>query len=124
MRCIYFLPVQFYYISNYNKKLKLFNINLYLLIYYLSMALTYLEMYDVLRAEMTDDLYNWMKTQYKDVCSYGDVMINMYLDNLYQDKMNNTITILTVELRFIVYVYKDWKELYLKGVEADPWWAS
>jgi hypothetical protein len=88
------------------------------------MALTDLEMYNVLRSEMTDDLYTWMKIQYKDVCSNGDVMINMYLDNLYQDNLNNTITIPTLELRFIVYVYKDWKELYLKGVDADPWWAS
>ena len=104
--------------------MKIFNINLYLLIYYLSMALTDLEMYNVLRTKMTDDLYNWIKIQYKNVCSNGDVMINMYLDNLYQDNINNTITNLTVELRFIAYVYNDWKEVYLKGVDADPWWAS
>ena len=88
------------------------------------MELTNLEMYDVLRAEMTDDLYNWMKIQYKDVCSHGDVMINRYLDNLRQDNKNNTITIPILDLSFIVYVYKDWKGLYLKGADADPWWAS
>ena len=65
-------------------------------IYYLSMTLTDLEMYNVLRTKMTDDLYNWMKIQYKDVCSNGDVVINIHLDNLYQDNLNNTITIPTL----------------------------
>ena len=75
------------------------------------------EMYNQLQNAMTDDLYDWLKTEYSDVCSNGDIIINNHLDNMYN---NVSIT----ELTLIDHIYNKWQTHYVNGHIANPWWAS
>jgi len=69
-----------------------------------------------------DNLYNWMKIQYMDVCSNGDVIINKILD-----KLNNKDHYLEVnmeEIKYITHIIDTYNDCYLKKQIANPYWAS
>lgn len=83
------------------------------------MTLTNQEMYNEIKLVMTTDLYNWLKTEFSDICSNGDIIINSNIDDMY-----NNISIPLTKLNLISYIYDRWKESYLSGKAADPWWAS
>ena len=83
------------------------------------MSLTNLEMYTEMKNKVTEDLYEWLKTEFSDVCSHGDRIINSHIDNMY-----NKIEIPPNNLIYFNYIYNAWKENYMNNIEANPWWAS
>lgn len=68
-----------------------------------------------LRNNFTDHLYKWMKIEFSDICSDGDVIINRILDRL-KDGLDQEID----DLEYIEYVYDAYNEKYLQGDRADP----
>ena len=70
-----------------------------------------------------NDIYEWMKIEYEDVCSDGDVKINKLLDIIYLNKLNKehegllpqTLSIPDDMLRYISYIYDSYNEHYLMG---------
>jgi hypothetical protein len=74
--------------------------------------------------------YEWLKKEYSDVCSGGDVIINKLLDATNKNKLTwNDIINLSEgysedeKLYFIDHIFQSYKG-YLEGREPDPWWAS
>ena len=58
-----------------------------------------------------------MKEHFSDICSNGDRIINQHLDDMYNNQ-------LIEEYQLIDYIYDVWKNQYVEGLKADPWWAS
>jgi hypothetical protein len=81
------------------------------------------EMFNIIKEKLTEDLdlYDWMKRQFSDVCSSGDVVINELLDEL---KFNKEIQIKEEWMNYIIYVYNIYIENYLNGEDPDPFWAD
>jgi len=77
--------------------------------------------YTLINVFNTDNnIYKWMKTYYSDICSNGDIVINMILD-----KLNNKITIFTKEeSNFIDHIYSTYINNYNKDEEPNTWWAD
>lgn len=68
-----------------------------------------------LRNNFTDHLYKWMKIEFSDICSDGDVIINRILDRL-KDGLDQERD----DLEYIEYVYDAYNKKYLRGDRADP----
>ena len=66
-----------------------------------------------------EELHSFLKCQYSDVCSCGDVIVNDYIDKFFAGDF-------TMKLDHLYYIWHfcelipEWKP----GDEADPWWAS
>ena len=86
--------------------------------------ITETEMFDIIKKNFTDDLYNWMKIEFSDVCSSGDVYINKLLDDLNLVYNIKNKTDLSIESKYINYIYDAYKNSYLKGIQPDPLWAD
>ena len=89
-------------------------------------AMTEAEMFDIIQTNFTAELYVWMKREFSDVCSHGDVAINKLLDKLYdvyvlkktkeeEEEMETT---------YISPIYNTYIGSYLEGAEPDPFWAD
>jgi len=101
--------------------------------------------------DMYDKLHNFLKAQYSDVCSNGDVVINqiidylfsydddvsneyyIYKDESYKQRKKNIIKYIKSEKQIksvsgccISYICCDIKEFIASAgtIKADPWWAS
>ena len=91
------------------------------------------EMLQTLKTNYTIELHNWLKIQYMDVCSDGDIIINNILNQLnkYMRKefSDNTYTITTIDnvgdrvWYFVEHIYSSYND-YLDGNEPNPWWAD
>jgi len=80
-----------------------------------------------------NESYDWLKIQYRDVCSGGDVVINKLLDTFLT---NNTKTLVWDDILKLLEGYTEDKLLYyidhifqfhkdyLEGKNPDPWWAD
>ena len=79
--------------------------------------LTNEQMYNKLITVYDDDLHKYMKTQFSDICSNGDIIINNHLNNMNQ---KNQIT----DFKLMDYIYDVYINEYLVGNPPDPWWAS
>lgn len=80
-------------------------------------TLTNEQMYNELIAVYDDNLHKYMKTQFSDICSNGDIIINNHLNN-----MNNKNQI--TDFKLIDYIYDVYINDFLVGNPPDPWWAS
>jgi hypothetical protein len=82
-------------------------------------------MLEELKTKYTPEIHSWLKTQYIDICSDGDVIINSILNQL-NKYMNKNITDIDITGKeyFIEHIYGSYINVYLKGMEPDPWWAS
>jgi hypothetical protein len=81
------------------------------------------EMFDIIKNNFTDELYKWMKIQFSDVCSNGDVCINRLLDNMnsiYNIKNENEI-LYDEDIDYIDYIYDAYINNYLEGKSPTPW---
>lgn len=72
-------------------------------------------------------IYEWLHTQYSDVCSQGDVQVNSIIRAL--DRCDYTYLLKYCKNErwsFLIrnYIKGDYIDSYLKGIDADPWWAS
>ena len=85
-------------------------------------------MFSIIRSYYTPHLHNWMKKQYCDVCSSGDVIINKILDELNDFYNLKKISVFNKNLLYnsnlIEYIYSDYDNHYMKDVEPDPFWAD
>ena len=62
-------------------------------------------MFDVIKNNFTDELYKWMKIEFSDVCSNGDVCINELLDEINSVyNIKNKIE-MSIDIEFINYIY-------------------
>ena len=80
-------------------------------------TLTNEQMYNELIAVYDDNLHKYMKTQFSDICSNGDIIINNHLNN-----MNNKNQI--TDFKLMDYIYDVYINDFLVGNPSDPWWAS
>ena len=89
-------------------------------------------MEEELRAEMVDltQLKNiskedleWLKVQYSDVCSGGDVRINQILNDLLAKTPIVEMNEKNYEKCFIDHILESHKDC-LKGEDPDPFWAD
>lgn len=71
-------------------------------------------------AEDPDELYYWMKNEYIDTCSSGDVCINSILDKYHLEKQEKATE---YELRFIWSLYDSFINDYKQGENSPhrPW---
>jgi len=94
-------------------------------------------MFNIIKSNFTEDLYKWMKIQFSDICSNGDIVINDLLDDLHlnshsYDKLRNEKEFnkyvqyvqYVQYIPYIPYIYDLYINNYLKGKSANPWWAS
>ena len=86
-------------------------------------AMTEAEMLNIIQTNFTAELYVWMKREFSDVCSHGDVAINKLLDKLYDVYVlkNKTEEMETI---YISSIYNTYIGSYLEGAEPDPFWAD
>jgi len=79
------------------------------------------EIYSRLKVVFNSDIYDWMKIQYCDVCSNGDVAINFILE-----QMNSQIDISVKDenLTYITHIYDTYLMEYLLNYKPNPFWAS
>jgi len=77
-------------------------------------------MFNNIKENFTKNLYDWMKINFSDVCSSGDVLINNLLDELYSNK---EIQIKPEWLNYIEHVYDAYNN-YLKDKAPNPFWAD
>ena len=82
------------------------------------------QMLDIIKNKFTNELYLWMKRQFSDVCSYGDVSINNILDDLNSVYNIKNKKELSVELKYIDYIYDAYINMYLLNKDPDPFWAD
>lgn len=70
-------------------------------------------------------LYKWLKTEYSDICSKGDCIINSMLDGIYFDKGKNILDIAKEDPYLVnTYLVNRYVRGFLRGRAPDPWWAS
>lgn len=85
-------------------------------------------MLEELKTNYTPEIHSWLKTQYMDICSNGDVIINSILNQLnkYMNDPSSEKTDIDITGKeyFIEHIYDSYVNEYLKGMEPDPWWAS
>ena len=86
-------------------------------------AATEAEMFDIIQTNFTPELYTWMKREFSDVCSHGDVAINKLLDKLYHVYVLKNKTE-EMETKYISSIYNTYVGSYLEGAEPDPFWAD
>ena len=85
------------------------------------MLMKIIKMYYIIKSNFTEDLYKWMKIQFLDVCTDGDIIINNLLDDLHShNKLKNKREV----IGFIPIIYDVYINNYLKGIAANPWWAN
>jgi len=72
---------------------------------------------EILRNIFTSEIYRWLKYNYSNVCSNGDVIINNILDNIIS---GGNVLIEDQNMRFIDYIFESYLE-YLDDYESDPW---
>ena len=85
------------------------------------------DMFNIIKTNFTANLYNWMKAEFSDVCSNGDVCINKLLDELnsiYNIKNKTDVSCDMRQVCFINYIYDRYINNYLKGDAPDPFWAD
>ena len=85
--------------------------------------MTEAEMLDIIQTNFTPELYDWMKREFSDVCSHGDVTINKLLDKLYDVYVLKNKTE-EMETTYISSIYNTYIGSYLEGAEPDPFWAD
>jgi hypothetical protein len=84
--------------------------------------------------DVNSESYKWLKTEYSDVCSGGDVAINKILNTHIKINReiiwNDVIELFEQDeyneeklLYFIDHIFQSYKG-YLEGHEPNPWWAS
>jgi|LakMenEpi03Aug12_release.lakeMendotaPanAssembly.Ray.scaffolds.fasta_scaffold1025006_2 hypothetical protein len=86
-----------------------------------------IKMFYIIKSNFTEDLYKWMKIQFLDICSNGDIIINNLLDDLNShNKLINEkeFSKYVQYVQYIPYIYDLYINNYLKGESANPWWAS
>jgi len=86
-------------------------------------AMTEAEMFNIIQTNFTAKLYHWMKREFSDVCSDGDVAVNKLLDELYAVyvlKNKNE----EMEITYISDIYNTYIGSYLQGYDPDPYWAD
>ena len=87
--------------------------------------MTEAEMLDIIQTNFTPELYDWMKREFSDVCSNGDVAINKLLDELYHIYvLKNKTEEEEMETTYISSIYNTYIGSYLEGAEPDPFWAD
>jgi hypothetical protein len=80
--------------------------------------LTESEMFEIIKKNFTDDLYKWMKIEFSDICSCGDIYINELLDNLnsvYNIKDNTELICDPKYIYYIDHIYGAYINNYIKG---------
>ena len=82
------------------------------------------EMFAILKNNYTDELHAWMKTQFSDVCSNMDKIINNMLDKLNKKKDLIFEDFSKYDQDCIIYIYDFYIKNYIKGDTADPFWAD
>ena len=85
--------------------------------------MTEAEMLNIIQTNFTAELYVWMKREFSDVCSHGDVAINKLLDKLYDVYVLKNKTE-EMETTYISSIYNTYIGSYLEGAEPDPFWAD
>jgi hypothetical protein len=86
--------------------------------------ITDVEMFDIIKTNFTNELYEWMKIEFSDKCSNGDLCINELLDDLNSMyNIKNKVEI-PIDIKFINYIYDRYINNYLKGENPDPFWAD
>lgn len=83
--------------------------------------ITEIDMFNIIKTNFTNELYEWMKIEFSDVCSNGDVCINKLLDDL-NSMYSQKNEVETIE--YISYIYDRYINNYLKGKNPDPFWAD
>jgi hypothetical protein len=84
-------------------------------------VITDAEIFDIITKKFTEELYEWMKIEFSDVCSHGDVCINKLLDDLNTVyNIKNKIEI-SSDIKYINYIYNTYINNYLQGKKPDPW---
>ena len=83
------------------------------------------EMLNIIQTNFTAELYTWMKREFSDVCSNGDVAINKLLDELYDVYvLKNKTDVEKMETTYISSIYNTYIGSYLEGYVPDPFWAD
>ena len=83
------------------------------------------EMLNIIQTNFTAELYVWMKREFSDVCSHGDVAINKLLDELYDVYvLKNKTDVEEMETTYISSIYNTYIGSYLEGYDPDPFWAD
>ena len=89
--------------------------------------MTEAEMLNIIQTNFTAELYTWMKREFSDVCSHGDVTINKLLDKLYDVYVLKNKTKEEeeeMETTYVSHIYNTYIGSYLEGAEPDPFWAD
>jgi len=68
------------------------------------------------KADADGELYAWLKDEYVDVCSNGDVAINSMLDKYHMEEQEKATE---EELRYIFHLYETYVYEYLE-LDEDP----
>ena len=81
-------------------------------------------MLEIIKEKMTPELYSWMKRQFSNVCSNGDVCINNLLDDMNEVYCLKNKFVITAEPKYIDYIYDAYINLYCNNKDPNPWWAD
>jgi len=67
-----------------------------------------------------DKIYYWMKKQYRDCCSNGDIMINSMIEKYYTNEHATPD-----ELEYFYHLYDTYKShINDPSIPPNPWWAD
>jgi hypothetical protein len=101
-------------------------------------TLYYENLFSVLDENYSENLHQWMKTQYSDVCSDSDVVINNILDKLSENYKYKTTSEKSVDNNILLsfndipkkdyhcieHIHDFYANYYLKNKESNPFWAD
>jgi hypothetical protein len=82
------------------------------------------DMFHALKTVYTEELHQWLKTEFSDVCSNGDVYINQLLDDLHSFHILKKQEIrLDTQNFYVSHIYDRYLNNYLVGQGPNPWRA-